>query len=429
MATLSASLCHVKEHVEECLPEAFIFKTASDIGHRWRKCTLNPALSLHLFLLQLLANVALRGLRRAADITVTAQAICAARMRLPVQLFLQLIQHSVPQGLSAQQTYKRLKVYIVDGMSFMVPDTEELASRYGKSRNQRGPAHGYPTPKLLALMQASGGFVAKITILPWARQEFTCLSRLFKSLAANSLLLGDRGLVSFTHLAMLKAAGMHGCFRLPRCQIVFRRGRGSRCLIRRQGKQDLLVRWTATVRPKWLSQKRWDDIKGQTLTLRQISFRVCRKGFRTHWAWIITTLLDPKKYPAQELIELYSDRWQIEVHFRDLKRTLGMAMISAKTVAGVQKEVLTFILLHNLIRKVMYEAAARQGVPPDRISFIDAARWLLFSAPGTPLPKLEVNPRRTRKSQPRKLKNARHRFPQLKQRRAELCKPPCIAKI
>lgn len=429
MATLSPALRHVKQHVEECLPEALIFQTCRDVGHRWRKGKLDPALSLHLFLLQLLAGVALRGLRRAADLTVTAQAVCAARIRLPVQLFIRLIRRSVPQGAWAEQTYKRFKVYIADGMSFMAPDTQEVAARYGKSKNQRGPAHGYPTPKLLALMQAGGGFIARVTILPWARQEFTCLSRLFKSLPANSLLLGDRGLVSFTHLAMLIASGMHGCFRLPRWQVVFGRGKGSRRLTRRQGKQDLLVRWAATARPKWLSKKRWEAIAGQTLTLRQISFRVCRKGFRTHWAWVVTTLLDPQEYPAQELVELYGGRWQIEVHFRDLKRTLGMKMISAKTVAGVQKEVLTFILLHNLVRKVMYEAAARQGVPPDRISFIDAARWLLFSAPGTPLPELVVNPRRTRPSQPRKLKNARHRFPQLKQRRAELCKPPCVAKI
>ena len=59
MATLSPALRHVKQHVEECLPEALIFQTCRDVGHRWRKGKLDPALSLHLFLLQLLAGVAL----------------------------------------------------------------------------------------------------------------------------------------------------------------------------------------------------------------------------------------------------------------------------------------------------------------------------------------------------------------------------------
>ena len=314
-------------------------------------------------------------------------------------------------------------------MSFLVNDTAELARKYGKSSNQRGTSRGYPTPKLLTLMEAGAGYVGRAIILPYARQEFTCLARLFKSIGPSSLLLGDRGLVSFTHLALMMARGIHGCFRLPRGKVVRGRGKGSRRSTKRLGRQDMLVTWTACQRPKWMSKKRWATVSGQTLKLRQIAFRVCRKGFRTHWAWIITTLLDPEQYPAQELIGLYSDRWQIEVYFRDLKCTLNMGKISARTVKGVQKEVLAFILLYNLIRKVMQTAAKQQAVPPDRISFKDAMLWLLYSPPGTPLPRLIVNPRRKRATQPRKLKKGRHRFPQLNQPRAELCKPRCTVKI
>ena len=128
---------------------------------------------------------------------------------------------------------------------------------------------------------------------------------------------------------------------------------------------------------------------------------------------------------AQELIELYSKRWQIEVYFRDLKRTLGMSMLRAKSVDGVQKEILAFVLLYNLIRRVMQQAAVQQQVAADRISFVDALRWLLWSSLGEPVPKLKVNPIRVRPVPPRKLKNARHRFPQLNASRAQLTKPPC----
>jgi len=429
MATFSAPLIHVKEHLEQCLPQESIFKICSDIGHRWRKRKLDPALTVQLCLLQLLANVALRGLRRVACVSASAQGICAAKMRLPIKLFTRLIEHSLPVGTSAARMYKGLAIYIVDGVGFMTPDTAQLTSRYGKPKNQRGTVRGYPAPKLLTLMQAGGGFIVKTIVLPWARQEFICLSRLFKAIVAGSVLLGDRGLVSFAHLSLLVGHGLHGCFRLPRGQVAFGRGRKSRRVMKRLGKQDLLVAWTGTQRPKWLSKTRWAEISGQVLPLRQIAFRVCRKGFRTHWAWIITTLVDSETYPAQELIELYSERWEIEVHFRDLKRTLSLNMISAKTVPGVQKEVLALVLLYNLIRKVMHEAARCQGVPPDRISFTDAMQWLLYSPPGTPLPKLAVNQRRTRLAPPRRVKNGRRRFPQLNQSRAELCKPPCVVKI
>jgi Transposase DDE domain len=429
MATFSAAMVHVKEHLKQCIPEERIFGICRELGHKWRNRKTNPAIAVQLLLLQLLAHVALRGLRHVAGISVSAQAICAARMRLPVQLFSRLIRLGLPEDYSVKATYRGLKTYLVDGMSFLIQDTTELAGKFGKASNQRGTSRGYPTPKLLTLMEAGAGFIGGGIILPYARQEFTCLSRLFKLLDPRSLLMGDRGLVSFTHMALLMARGVQGCFRLPRTKVVFGRGKGSRRLKKRLGRQDWLVTWTASRRPSWMSNKRWSAIAQQTLELRQISFRVCRKGFRTNWAWIITTLVDPKENPAQELVELYSQRWQIEVYFRDLKCTLKMRSISARTVKGVQKEVMAFILLYNLIRKVMLEAAQRQGVEPDRISFVDAALWLLYAAPGTPLPDLIVNPRRQRNTQPRTLKKGRRRFPPLRQSRKSACKPRCQVKI
>jgi hypothetical protein len=147
------------------------------------------------------------------------------------------------------------------------------------------------------------------------------------------------------------------------------------------------------------------------------------------WAWIITTLSDPQKYPAQQLVELYAKRWQVEVYFRDLKCTLKMGRPRAKDVAGLRKEVLAFVLLYNLVRQVMLQAAGRQGVQPQRLSFSDVLIWLLWSEPGEPLPDFKINPVRARPTQPRAVKQARKRWPQLRQNRADLCKPICEAKL
>lgn len=427
MATVSSSLRHVKAHLQQLIGDEQIDQICRQLNHVWRDRKLNPALSVQLLLLQLLAQVALRGLHRVAKLKISPQAIGKARQLLPLKLMYELVTRHAGNGTPIR-LWKGLKLFMADGMSFMTPDTPQLAKRYGKPRNQKGSSYGYPAPKLLALMDRSG-FIHKVIALPWARQEFTCLSRLFKSVAAGGLLLGDRGLVSFAHLAMLIRSQIQGCFRLPRWQVVYKNGKGSRRLIKRLGRQDLLVRWTACRCPKWMSQLRWATFKDQELVLRQIGFRVTRKGFRTNWAWIITTLTDPQRYPAQELIELYGQRWQIEVYFRDLKRTLGLSQISAKTVAGARKEVLGFVLLYNLIRGVMQQAAQRQGVDPDRISFIDATRWLLWSDVGDPLAELLINPRRVRRVPPRALKNARHRFAQIKGSSRELSKPPCTAKL
>ena len=312
MATLSGSLRHVKQHLHQLVAETDIFDICRELGHKWRNRALNPATTVQLFLLQLLANVAMEGLRHVAGISVTAPAICKAKMRLPVHLLMRLVEQSVPQG-PPQSLWHGLELYLVDGMSFLTADTPALAKKFGKASNQRGTSNSYPVPKLLALMDFAGGFIRRVIPLPAARQEFTCLSRLFASVGKNALLMGDRGLVSFAHMALLMKAGIHGCFRLPRWQVTFGRGQCSRRLIDRLGKQDLLVGWIACRRPTWLSRKRWVPLSRQELVLRQIAYRVHRKGFRVQWAWIITTLLDSRNYPAEELIALYNQRWQIEV--------------------------------------------------------------------------------------------------------------------
>jgi hypothetical protein len=59
----------------------------------------------------------------------------------------------------------------------------------------------------------------------------------------------------------------------------------------------------------------------------------------------------------------------------------------------------------------MLEASRRQSVPLDRISFVDALRWLSSSPPGTPLPDLVVNPHRPGRAEPRCKKRRAKKYP------------------
>src|SRR5207244_4213300 len=142
----------------------------------------------------------------------------------------------------------------------------------------------------------STGLIFQVIALPWARQERTCLTRLFQRLSKDDLLLGDRGLVGFVHLAMLLQHRLCGLIRLPYNQAIRRRGRTGHQVLRRLGKQDLLVCWPKGRRPAWLSRRRFTGLPA-CIDLRQIAFSICRKGHRTQWAYLITTLVDPEKYP------------------------------------------------------------------------------------------------------------------------------------
>ena len=69
-----------------------------------------------------------------------------------------------------------------------------------------------------------------------------------------------------------------------------------------------------------------------------------------------------------------------------------MDVLRCETEAGVLKELIAFAIVYNLVRAVMLEAGRRQQMSPDRISFVDALRWLSSSPPGTPLPELGREP-------------------------------------
>jgi hypothetical protein len=135
---------------------------------------------------------------------------------------------------------------------------------------------------------------------------------------------------------------------------------------------------------------------------------------------LVTTLLDAKQYPAADLAELYGKRWQVETNLRHLKQTLHIDVLRTKSVDGIHKELAMFAIVYNLVRLVMLEAAQRQGVMPDRISFVDALRWLVAAGTGLPLRRIRVLPLRPDRHEPRVRKRRPKNYPLMTKPRAEL---------
>src|SRR5690606_15386402 len=111
-----------------------------------------------------------------------------------------------------------------------------------------------------------------------------------------------------------------------------------------------------------------------------------------------------------ELAELYEARWQIETNLRHLKQTMHMDVLRCKTVDGVRKELWMYLIVYNQVRLLMLDAAQRQRVPPDRISFIDALEVLRHRGPRVAaMLMLVVNPHRSGRHEPRVIKRRRDR--------------------
>ncbi len=99
-----------------------------------------------------------------------------------------------------------------------------------------------------------------------------------------------------------------------------------------------------------------------------------------------------------------------------------MRKVKCRTPAGVEKELIVYALVYNLVRATMLVAARQQQVGANRISFIDAMRWLETASPGQAVPELVVNPLRPDRHEPRVVKDLADTYRKMTRPRAELRK-------
>jgi len=421
MATIARALDRVKHELGRYLPSPTIVQACIDAGHHWRKRKFDPVTTIQLFVLQVLCfNTAITHLRHLAAIPINAAAYCKARMRLPLLVLQRLLEHSAAAMAKAAGHIHRpgwwrgLRVYLVDASSSIAPDTPDVRSKFRQPKGQKKGC-GFPVPKLLGLFDAYSGLIVRVLFFGLYTHDLRGAVQLHPLLGRGDLLVGDRAFCSYAHLALLWMRQVAGLFRMhQRRNVDFRRSRPAKATaglgwrrIRRLGHCDHLVRWSKPAerfQPAWMSKRDYAGLL-PTLVVRELRYTIAARGQRTRQVTIAATLLDPIAYPREKIAELYGLRWTVETHFAELKTLLKMRRIKCKTADGVQKEMAVYCLVYNLVRMIMLEAARRQKVPPDRISFIDAVRWLLWAAPGEQLPNLIVNPRREGRHEPRVIKD------------------------
>jgi hypothetical protein len=83
-----------------------------------------------------------------------------------------------------------------------------------------------------------------------------------------------------------------------------------------------------------------------------------------------------------------------------------------------------FVLVYNLVRIVMLNASQQQHAPLDRISFIDALRWLRHSRSEQPHRNLLTVPIRRGRHEPRVRKRRPKEFPVMQHPRGQLRQLP-----
>jgi hypothetical protein len=210
----------------------------------------------------------------------------------------------------------------------------------------------------------SGGLLSyrlgnkKSSELPLLRQQWST----FK---AGDIFLGDKGFCSYFDLSAFKDRDVDSVVSLARRKPV-----APHQALKVLGESDLLIEWPKPKRNRAsaYSQAQWQALP-ETLTLRQIKVVICQPGFRGAIFHIVTTLLDPEQYPADQIIDLYRQRWDVELFFRDIKTTLGMDILRCKSPEMVRKEIMMHWIVYNSIRWLMNRAGESAKTPVRRLSF------------------------------------------------------------
>jgi Transposase DDE domain len=421
-------------------PEA-ILAACGEVGYlTWRHRVLTPVTTIQLFLLQILhGNTACSHLPHLSGMRFTAAAYCQARARLPVRFFdllLERFSRAVQRSAVDEGRWHGHRTFLVDGSGCSMPDTPTLQDAFGQPNVQR-PGCGFPVARLLGLFHAGTGVLLKLVVAPLLTHDLAQVQAVHPAFQPGDVLVADRGLCSYAHLALLVQAGVHAVLRVWARQIVdFTPGRPFvRPGVRRTpavkgiprsrwlktlGVQDQLVAWLKPKTcPSWLTREALAALP-ETLVLREVRYHTSRPGFRTRQITLVTTLLDAERYCVADLAELYHQRWQVETALAHLKTTMRMEVLHCKTVSGVRKELTVFAIVYNLVHMVMWHSARLKRVGVERISFLDALRWLSAPSTGIPLGALIVNPIRPHRVEPRVKKRRPKSFPFMVKPRHEL---------
>ena len=416
----------IKFNVDALLDEALIEQICQEKNYHWREGKLTPVETLQNFAWQIvMGNQTLDAVKHHSHGSFTASAYCQARQRLPLEVMQKLSQRIAQGALqrgggSKDHRWRGHRVFRIDGTSTSLADAKEVRDYFGCSGKQKRGC-GYPTAHLL-LLTGPGAVALEAICSPLRTGDMTHASKTHAHLQAGDILLGDGLFGGWGHLQQLQSQQLHGVFpRHHSRKLAWGKSGhyGPNCrFVKKLGYRDQLVEYKKpTERPAWMETQTFKQAS-PWLLVRQTQRCIKIGGVRRKIV-VVSTLTDSVKYPAQEMVKLLAERWFIETQIRCIKTTMGMETLRCQTVEGVHKELLMYLMVYNLLRLFMLQAAERQGVCFARLSFADALAALRWGD-GRLQVDVEIVPRRAGRIEPRVVKRRRKPFMMMNQPRQRL---------
>ena len=289
-------------------------------------------------------------------------AICRARTRLgpaPLKALFARIAAPFATPDTPGAWYGGRRLVSLDGTTIDLPDTPDLAERFGRPPASRGQS-GFPQLRLLTLAETGTHALFAVALDRYTTSEVGLAPPLLARLQPGMLCLADRAFAGFELWRTAAASGADLLWRVRRNQVL--------PCCERLPDGSYLSRLYAS--PK---QRRHDE---GGLVVRVIDYRLEGIVDAEPLYRLVTTLLDPVAAPAPELAALYHERWESESTFAELKVTLPgeRLMLRSRRADLVEQELYGLLLVHFALRRLMHEASQRAGCDPDQLSFVHAVR-------------------------------------------------------
>ena len=353
-------------------------------------------------------DLALEGVGSAS---MAKSAISQARARLgdePLKWLFERCSTKWAHESARRHQWRGLALYGVDGTTVRVPDSKENRKHFGSQNSRNNELSGYPLARVVTLMALRSHILAAAALGPWG-DERPYAEELWPQIPSNSLVLVDRNFLAANILLTYSAEQENRHF-LTRA-----RSTSKWKVLKKLGKGDELVEFETSGE----ARKRNPDLP-RTWTMRAIHYQ--RRGFKP--STLLTSLVDAKKFPADEIRALYHERWEIELGYDEVKTDMldRQEAIRSKTVKGVLQELWAIALAYNLVRLEMEQIAKEADVEPSRISFVMSLRlirdeWAWAAASNAPgaipknlrnlreeLKRFILPPRRSKRIYPRAVK-------------------------
>ena len=312
------------------------------------------------------------------EISSSTAGYCQGRNRLN-QEYLDKINQDVIESHQKSLTENRLwcgrNVKIIDGSSLSMPDTKENQQLYPQPTSQKEGC-GFPVMRIVSTFSLASGVMLDCRKGSLDVHERTLWREGWDCYEENDIVLADCGFCSYADYHMLQEKNVD-------CVMRLHQRRKEKKITKKINKNDYLVLWekpAKSKRPKWMTEQQWEQLPNE-MTIRYVIVSIDIPGIRSKNFIVATTLLDHKKYPADAIAQLYWRRWRCELFFKDIKTTMRMKVLRAKTPQMIHKEFTVFIIAYNLIRLLIWDAALDNGADPERISFKGTITAILQWAP------------------------------------------------